>query len=231
MKNYAIKCSFITLALLVSALIFTGCGSNASPVSTPTTSGPASTDIPEIAPSSTRTPHPTSSATRTPQPANTSTPEATATSPDPTKTPTLGELLKTHIVFYLIVPEKGRKDACGDISTIPIISKRMRTGDKLYDVQVALNMLFSMKTKIYVQWYNALWDTDLTIESYQYNAQKDYMTIHFAGYLPAGNLSNCDKHGIREQIWDTFFHYGIKEKTFKINGKFLIDELNRKGKK
>ncbi len=138
--------------------------------------------------------------------------------------------MKDHIVFYLIQPQKGRQDACGDIQLVPIVSRRMRTGDKLADVQIGLQMLFNLKRKIYIQWYNALWDTNLTIGSYKYNRQKDYMTIEFAGYLPAGQLSNCDKHGIREQIWTTFFHYGIKEKTFKINGVFLIDQLNRKTK-
>jgi hypothetical protein len=148
----------------------------------------------------------------------------------PTNTPTIRQMLKDHIVFYLIEPEKGRQDACGDIKLVPIISKRMRSDDKVKDVQIALQMLFSVKRKIYVQWYNALWDTDLRIDTYQYTAQKDYMTINFAGYLPAGQLSNCDKHGIREQIWTTFFHYGIKEKTFTINNTFLIDELSRKTK-
>lgn len=148
----------------------------------------------------------------------------------PTNIPIVGEMAKDHIVFYLIQPEKGRQDACGNIQLVPIISKRMRSGDKLRDVQVALQMLFDLKRKIYIQWYNALWDTDLTIDKHQYIAQKDYMIIDFGGYLPAGQLSNCDKHGIREQIWTTFFHYGIKEKTFKINGVFLIDQLNRNTK-
>jgi hypothetical protein len=194
------------------------------------------TKTPTVAPSAT----PTSTATPTnspaPSPTETLEPTATATSEpteipvDPTETPTFGEMLKDHIVFYLIQPERGREDACGNIQLVPIVSRRLRSGDKLYDVQVALTMLFSLKSKIYIQWYNALWDTDLTIDSYEYIAEKDYMIINFAGYLPAGQLSNCDKHGIREQIWTTFFHYGIKEKTFKINGVFLIDQLNRKTK-
>ena len=146
----------------------------------------------------------------------------------PTNTPTFGEMMKDHIVFYLIQPETGRTDACGNITLVPIVSRRLRTGDKLADVQVALNMLFNLKRKIYIQWYNALWDTDLRIDDYQYIAKSDNMIIDFAGYLPAGQLSNCDKHGIREQIWTTFYHYGFLQKTFKINGVFLIDQLNRK---
>ncbi len=249
MKSYPIEFSLIGLLLFVPVLIFSVYGdkllargpesaqisaiSMVLAPSAPEEPTVTSTMTPRPTPTSTSTPtsSPTPSPTETPlPPTETATPEPTETPLDPTQTPTLREMLKNHIVFYLIQPEKNRVDACGDIQLVPIISRRLRSGDKLYDVQVALNMLFSLKSKIYIQWYNALWDTNLSIDSYQYIAQKDYMIINFGGYLPAGQLSNCDKHGIREQIWTTFFHYGIKEKTFKINGKFLIDELNRKTK-
>jgi hypothetical protein len=250
MKNYPVEFSLISLLLFMPVLILTLFGdklltprpqsaqiSAISMVLAPR----APQEEPSVTPTTTPTPSQTATATATdsPVPSPTETPlpptatatlEPTETPLDPTGTPSLGEMLKDHIVFYLIQPEKGREDACGDIKLVPIISRRLRSGDKLYDVQVALNMLFNVKNKIYIQWYNALWDTDLTINNYQYIAEKDYMIINFAGYLPAGQLSNCDKHGIREQIWTTFFHYGIKEKTFKINGVFLIDQLTRKTK-
>lgn len=146
----------------------------------------------------------------------------------PSATASLADRLRDNIVYYLIRPASNRTDACGSLGLVPIISYRMRSGDRLQDVQVALNMLFGLKNRTYLGYYNALWDTDLSIGSYQYIKSKDYMIIDFAGYLPAGQLSDCDKHGIRDQIWGTFFHYGIKEKTFKINGVFLIDQLNRK---
>ena len=255
MKIYPIELSLISLLLFVPMLIFGFYGDKllahrpeaaqmsaislvlappapeAKPTNTPTlvpTATPTSTPYPTGTMTATNTPAP--SPTETLEPTATATSEPTETPPDPTETPTLGEMLEDHIVFYLIQPEKGREDACGNIQLVPIVSRRLRSGDKLYDVQVALNMLFSLKSKIYIRWYNALWDTDLTIDSYEYIAAKDYMIINFAGYLPAGQLSNCDKHGIREQIWTTFFHYGIREKTFKINGVFLIDQLNRKTK-
>ena len=137
-------------------------------------------------------------------------------------------MLKTHIVFYLILPEKGRTDACGDITIEPIISQRYRTGDRLADVQIALNMLLGMHVKRYGTYYSALWDTDLSIASTKYNRENDEMSIDFTGYLPINSLSVCDKHGIREQIWKTFYNYGISQKIFTYNGRFLIDQLNRK---
>jgi hypothetical protein len=173
-----------------------------------------------LPPTQTSAPSATPSQTASPQPSPTSTLEPTATS-----TETIGQMLKTHIVFYLIIPEKGRLDACGDIKVEPIISKRIRTGDKLQDVQIALNMLFNVGARRYDVYYNALWDTQFTIEAVDYNAKKDYMTITFGGYFPFTILSNCDKHGIREQIWNTFFHYEFREKTFKYYDKFLIDRL------
>jgi hypothetical protein len=242
MKNYPIELSLISLLLFVPMLIFWVYGDKLL-VQKPESASMAAINLvlgasnPEptlqatSTPSRTPTPTQTQVPTSRPTPTNTRIPEPTeipTSALTPTNTPTFREMLKDHIVFYLIQPQKGHQDACGDITLVPIVSRRMRTGDKIYDVQVALQMLFNLKRKIYIQWYNALWNTGFTIDSYQYNAKKDYMIIDFGGYLDAGQLSNCDKHGIREQIWTTFYHYGIKEKTFKVNGRFLIDQLNRK---
>src|SRR5258706_4530019 len=252
MKNYPIELILISLLLFVPVLIFWVYGdkllvrkpesASLSAINLVLGASSAMNSAPTIAPTltprPTRTQVPTSrptieivafnpTPTRTPPPQPTEKPAAALQS---TNTPTFGEMLKGHIVFYRIHAESGYEDCCGNIQLVPIVSRRMRSNDKLYDVQEALQMLFNLKRKIYIKWYNALWDTDLTIDSYQYISQKDYMTINFAGYLPVSQLSNCDKHGIREQIWMTFFHYGIKEKTFKINGVFLIDQLNRKTK-
>lgn len=145
----------------------------------------------------------------------------------PTPTETVAQLLKSRIVFYLIVPEHGRTDACGNPTLIPIISKRYRTGDKLRDVQLGLQMLFDLGVKYYGPYYNALWDTRMTINSVEYRKKEDYAIIDFGGFLPVMQMSKCDKHGARNQIWKTFFHYEFREKTFTINGAFLIDQLNR----
>lgn len=169
----------------------------------------------------TQTEAPTSSITSTP----TTAPAATL-APTAEKTETLGEKLKSHIVFYLIIPESSKhRDACGKITTEPIISKRMRTGDKVEDFQIALNMLFNIGSKYWGAYYNALWDTHFTIESAEYRAKNDYIILKFGGDFPYVRLSSCDKHGIREQIWATWRHYGFKEKTFMVSDGFLIDRL------
>jgi hypothetical protein len=153
-------------------------------------------------------------------------PTATPT-PIPTPTETTSQLLKSRIVFYLILPEHGHTDACGNPTLIPIISQRHRTGDKLRDMQIGLQMLFDLGVKYYGPYYNALWDTKLTINSVEYRKQEDYAIIDFGGFLPVMQMSKCDKRGVRNQIWKTFFHYEFREKTFTINGAFLIDQLNR----
>lgn len=145
----------------------------------------------------------------------------------PTPIETVSQLLKSRIVFYLIVPEPGRADACGNPTLIPIISQRHRTGDKLRDMQIGLQMLFDLGVKYYGPYYNALWDTKLTINSVEYRKKEDYAIIDFGGFLPVMQMSKCDKQGARNQIWKTFFHYEFREKTFTINGAFLIDQLNR----
>ena len=211
---------FVILALILAACSPTADATPTTAVNTPTAASPVMTDT--AAPSATAT----VSASATPEPSLTPT-----TAPSPTVTPTaeptetIGEKLKSHIVFYLVLPEKDRRDACGDITVQPIISKRLVTGDKLNDVQIALNMLFNVGNKFYGVYYNALWDTHFDIQSTQYDAKKDYMTITFGGDFPYTRLTACDKHGIREQIWTTFFHYGFHEKTFKYYDHFMIDRL------
>jgi hypothetical protein len=194
----------------------------------PTPAPSATLTASPIPPTQTATLEPTATATatitETATPLSTDTPTVTPTA---ASTETIGEMLQTHIVFYLIVPEKGRTDACGDFTLEPIISQRLRSGDKLYDVQVALNMLFSVGTQFFGAYYNALWETDLTINTFEYVAQSDYAIIDFGGSLPVTQMTDCDKHGVKEQIWKTFYHYSFKEKTFTINGKFLIDQLGR----
>lgn len=190
-----------------------------SPSLTPTTLPPTATLAPTALP-------PTIAPTSLP-PTAIAAPTATA-APSATPAESVSEMLASRIVFYLIVPEKNRTDACGDIRLEPIISKRYRTGDKIQDVQIALNMLFSVGSQFYGAYYNALWNTQFDIQNVIYDREKDYMTIQFGGFFPAGQLSTCDKHGIRQQIWTTFYHYDFKEKTFMYYNKFLIDQLGRK---
>lgn len=199
---------------------------------------PEPTEIPTLTPSTTASPTATVTVTatatftptktETPLPTETFTPTPTETlTPIPTPTETTSQLLKSRIVFYLILPEHGRTDACGNPTLIPIISQRHRTGDKLRDMQIGLQMLFDLGVKYYGPYYNALWDTKLTINSVEYRKQEDYAIIDFGGFLPVMQMSKCDKRGVRNQIWKTFFHYEFREKTFTINGAFLIDQLNR----
>lgn len=240
MKNYSIELSLISLLLFVPMLVFWLYGDKLlirrpqpAPISAinlilgaSSASNPRPTKVP------TQTPMPTRGVvvaariirpTQTPIPKPTDVPTEVPTdipvvAAPPTNTPTFGQMLHDHIVFYLIQPEPGHDDACGNVQLVPIISRRMRTGDKYYDVQVALEMLFNLKRKIYIKWYNALWDTDLSIDKTQTISSKSQITINFTGYLPTNQLSSCDSHGIREQILATVSHYGVQAKSFTANG-------------
>jgi hypothetical protein len=225
------------LLLLGLALILSACAPAATPTPAPSATPepsatvPTATSVPPtitstpLPPTLTFTPPPSATPSDTPTPLPSETPTQT---PVPTATETLGEMLKNHIVFYLMLPEKGRVDACGNATAEPIISKRIRTGDKLKDVQIALNMLFSVGVRRYGVYYNGLWDTRLQVNTFKYIKQKDYAIIDFAGYWPHTQVSDCDKHAIRDQVWETFYHYGFKEKTFTINGHYMIDQLGGK---
>ncbi|GAB4488804.1 MAG: hypothetical protein OHK0031_12610 [Anaerolineales bacterium] len=193
----------------------------ATPTASPSPVPPSATPT-NPPPSATPAPSDTPAASLTPAATETATPAASAA-----PTETISEMLKTHIVFLLIAPEKGRTDACGDFRLEPIISQRYRTGDKVRDVQIALNMLFSVGRQYYGAYYNALWNTQFTINSYTYDPSVERMTIDFGGFFPVNQIPKCDKHGIREQIWRTFYYYGFKDKTFTYNGHFFIDQLSR----
>jgi hypothetical protein len=233
MKKQSSSTMTILTLLACLALVLGACSpaaapeqASATPVSAPSeTVAPSATPVPASATAVPATATATEAATQTPWP------HATETeTPIPSATPTLtySQMMKQRIVFYVIQPEKGRKDACGDIKLMPIISKRQRTGDKVKDVQIALNMLFGIGQPIFITYYNGLWNTNLKIKTFEYIPTKDYMIMEFTGYLPIDQLSKCDKHAIREQIWATFYHYEFKEKTFIYDGKFLIDQLSRK---
>jgi hypothetical protein len=224
----------ILTMLACLALVLGACSPAAAPEPASATAVTAASETPEPA---SATPIPASAtavpatATATEAATQTPWPHATETeTPIPSATPTLtySQMMKKRIVFYVIQMEKGRKDACGDIKLMPIISKRERTGDKIKDVQIALNMLFGIGQPIFITYYNGLWNTNLKIKTFEYIPAKDYMIMEFTGYLPIDQLSQCDKHAIREQIWATFYHYEFKEKTFIYDGKFLIDQLSRK---
>src|SRR5690349_20586924 len=122
MKNYPIELSLISLLLFVPMLIFWVYGDKLlvrKPESAPISAinlvlGASSASNPQPAKKATSTP------TRTPAPTRTATPTAHPTQTPlplptekpvvllkPTNTPTFGEMLKDHIVFYLIQPEKG----------------------------------------------------------------------------------------------------------------------------
>jgi len=241
MKNYSIELSLISLLLFVPMLIFWLYGDKllirkpeVAPISAinlilgaSSASNPRPTK--QALPSRTPTPTRTQASrarvalnirpTQTPLPRPTQIPtELPPTAPPATHTPTFGQMLKDHIVFYLIQPQPGQEDACGNIQLVPIISRRMRTGDDVYDAQVALQMLFNLKRKIYIKWYNALWDTDLTIDTSQNVVSKGQSGINFSGYMPSAQLSSCDSHGIREQVAATISHYGLQGKNFRVNG-------------
>ncbi|MEI7847140.1 MAG: hypothetical protein WCK35_15175 [Chloroflexota bacterium] len=218
----------MTLFILLILFVLSSCSTPATAVKLDVTNSPVAATL--TPPPPTETPLPSATFTQEPSqtPTETATPAASETAspvPSATSTLTFGEAMRTRIIFYLLIPEPKRTDACGAITEVPIISKRMLTGDKLQDVQIALNMLFSIGRKYYGPYYNALWNTKFVIKEWDYNPKKDYMTITFGGYFPFTTLDPCDKHGIRQQIWTTFFHYGFKEKTFKYYEKFLIDRL------
>ena len=244
MKNRPIKITIISMFVLVSMLTLAAC---ATQTPTPTAQPASSATSTESVSDETATTAPTAepviestftatseSATATQTgtatlagPTETITPTMTTTQvAGATATETLGQMLKTHIVFYLIIPgDPKHRDACGTFRVEPIISKRLVTGDKVQDFVIALNMLFSVGSKYWGAYYNALWDTHFTIDSYEYRAKTDYIIVKFGGDFPYTRLTSCDKHGIREQIWTTWRHYGFKEKTFMVSDGYLIDRL------
>jgi len=172
---------------------------------------PTATALPSLTPTETLTPLPTATQTPTPTETATSTPTRAANS----GLPTGGS--KGGVVVYLILLKTGGKVGCGD-SAVPAPAGVARTKDTAADIEAALDVLFSMKSKYYGNLYNPTSYSTLRVQEVEFDEGSGALVMHLSGkYKPSGD--DCDHSRVRAQIWATAKQFGgVTSTSFYING-------------
>lgn len=215
---------------LLVAVLLAGC-SGSSPTPTPTatlpqptptqaqpsqtpTDLPTATPLPSATPSETPLPSATPTETQTPAPTDT----PTATLPPPTPA---GE---DAIYIYYIQLDNGGPVGCGD-TAIKINTGQWRTGDVAQDVQTALQRLFASRYQEYGNLYNALYASNISVDSVRFKAFEGIVSIRLSGSY-GRTADRCDNSRSRAQIWSTIRQFsGVKTIDILLNGNLLGDIL------
>ncbi|MCU0488550.1 MAG: hypothetical protein MUE67_06335 [Anaerolineales bacterium] len=172
---------------------------------------PTATLIPSGTPTETLTPLPTATETPTPTETATSTPTRAASSGLPAGGSRGG------VVVYLILLKTGGNVGCGD-SAVPAPAGVARTKDTAADIEAALDVLFSMKSKYYGNLYNPTSYSTLRVQEVEFDEGSGALIVHLSGkYKPSGD--DCDHSRVRAQIWATAKQFGgVTSTSFYING-------------
>lgn len=225
------KLFWTLLVVLMLATSLAGCAPAAA---TPALALPTATFTAE--PLATDTlPPPTATVTSTPEPPTstavptatpTLAPTATATAePTATFTPTVTRQpgasipgaygAKTGVVIYMIAQNTGGP-LCGDTAVkVPVAVPR--TKNTAADIEAALDMLFSLKSKYYGNLYNPVSYSTLRVQEVDLDEVSGGLTVWFSGkYRPSGD--DCDNIRVKAQIWNTAKQFGVSGTAFYING-------------
>jgi hypothetical protein len=106
---------------------------------------------------------------------------------------------------------------CGD-TAVPVPVNIPRTKDTAADIEAALDMLFSLKSKYYGSLYNPVSNSTLRVQDVEYNDAGGGLAVWLSGkYRPTGD--DCDNTRVKAQIWNTAKQFGgINGTAFYING-------------
>lgn len=226
------KLFWFLISLLLLSIGLTSCAPAASPVpELPTETSPATKPPIDTLPPPTTTPTatpepptptviPTATQTLAPSATATASPTATFTS---TATRQPGAVIpgaygaKTGVVVYMIAQKTGGKVGCGD-SAVPVPVAVPRTKDTADDIEAALDMLFSLKSKYYGNLYNPVSHSTLRVQDVELDELSGSLTVWLSGkYRPTGD--DCDNTRVKAQIWSTAKQFGgISSTAFYING-------------
>lgn len=224
----------IMVILLLLASLASACTSPA-PLPVAATPAPAATATDGL-PGPTDTASPTSTATAAPLPPTATftataslAPSATPTA-EPTATVTLtptaaatrqtGAALPggsgSGVFVYLIAKNGAGKDGCGQAVRVAVPIQRSKDTDR--DIEAALDLLFSMKSKYYGSLYNPVSFSTFRVQQIDYEEPSGGLTVWLSGkYRPTGD--DCDNILVKSQIWSTAKQFGgISGTAFYING-------------
>lgn len=211
---------------LILLVLLAGCAAPATPLPPTATEIPPSPTQPPptvtFTPLPTETPVPTETPTPTPIPTETSTPTptetATATLPPPTPS---GE---DAIYIYYMLLDNGGPVGCGD-TAIKINTGLWRTGDVAQDTATALKRLFASHYKDMGNLYNALYASNIKVDTVSFKAFDGIISIRLSGTYGRTD-DRCDNSRSRAQVWSTIRQFSdVKTIDILLNGNLLGDIL------
>ncbi len=118
--------------------------------------------------------------------------------------------------MYLIQVGTGGS-ICGD-SAIPVSSGANSTGSVASDVSSALQRLFAIKSEYVGGLLNALFRSNLRVNSVKFNPKNGLITVDLTGtYKPTGDP--CDNTRVKAQVWSTVRQFKqVKATNIYLNG-------------
>ncbi len=115
--------------------------------------------------------------------------------PVPTKTE---EELALGPKFFLLIPDNGGPFACGD--GLAYFYSYQKTHSSEEDIEVALNALFSVKTKFVGAYYNPIYQSSLRVKDVEFENGRP--TIRLGGNFVKPK-TKCEAERIRLIVWKT----------------------------
>lgn len=111
--------------------------------------------------------------------------------------------------YFMIAPDTGGPFGCGD-GLVYFSSGIKQKGSVPENIKAALNALFSVKTKDFGKYYNAVYNNHLKVRSVDFDPVSGKAVIHLGGSIPKPP-NECESRRIHGQIWETArqFH-GVK---------------------
>jgi len=142
----------------------------------------------------------------------------------PAAAATLAPAAQDTVLGYFIHQGTGGPVACGD-SLVPVGFGVSRSGDVATDVKVALQRLFSTKSKNVGALYNSLYPSNIDVTSVSFSPSSGTVSVRLAGtYVRTGD--HCDNSRSRAQVWTTIRQFpGVKVVDILLNGNLLGDIL------
>jgi len=100
----------------------------------------------------------------------------------------------------------------------------VRTGDVKEDVKIALNSLFSTRTKYSGVFYNPLYQSKVRVNDVSFKKSSGNVTVHLIGPFTKPK-EDCDKLLYRAQVWDTARQFPEVKLATNWMNQYLLGDL------
>ena len=131
-------------------------------------------------------------------------------------------VVENSVRIYFIQFNNGGP-ICGD-SAVPIATSIARTGDIPKDVEAALDLLLSYKSKYVGDYYNPAHNANMKVS--RVNFDSGLITVRFVGTITR-TKDHCERARLKAQIWNTIKQFkDITSNNIYLNNAPLGDMLS-----